>query len=72
MATSKRMMIAADMRMICKFTFQRGYFEVMDVEREFSAFDGTGWSLKGRIKQNARYSLANSHVRSGNDSILQF
>jgi hypothetical protein len=34
--------IAVDMRMICKFIFQRGKFEVIDVERrEFSAFDGT-------------------------------
>jgi hypothetical protein len=40
------------------------------VEREFSAFDGTGGSLKRRIKQNARYSLLNARVRSGNDSYL--
>jgi hypothetical protein len=58
MAMSRRLMIAADMRMICNLFFN---VVVMDVEREFSAFDGTGGSLKGRIKQNSRYSLANTH-----------
>jgi hypothetical protein len=64
-ATFKRLMIAVDMRMIWKFIFQRCNFEVVNMEREFSAFDGTGGSLKGRIKQNARYSLLNARVRSG-------
>jgi hypothetical protein len=63
-------MIAANMRMICKFILQRGDFEVMDVERELSAFDDTGGSLKGIINQNEGYSLANVRVRSVNDSYL--
>jgi hypothetical protein len=72
MAKSKRLMIAVDMRMIFKFTFQRGNFEVMNVERKFSAFDGTGGSLKGRFKQIARYSLANARVEAGTTVTLRF
>jgi hypothetical protein len=52
MTTSKRLIIAVDMRMICKFILQHGNFEVINIEREFSAFDGNGGSLKGKIKQN--------------------
>jgi hypothetical protein len=72
MATSKRLMIAAEMRMICKFIFQHGNFEVMNVEREFPAFDGTGGSLKARIKQNTRYSIANARVEAGTIVTLRF
>jgi hypothetical protein len=68
MATFKRLMIAVDMGMICKFIFHRGDFEVMDVEREFSAFEGTGAERKNQAEREIL--VANARVRSGSDSYL--
>jgi hypothetical protein len=65
-------MIAVDMKMTRKFFFQRGNFEVMNVEHEFSAFDGTSGALKGRLQQKARYLLANARIEAGTIVTLSF
>jgi hypothetical protein len=58
--------------MICKFILQRGNFEVINIEHELSAFDGNGGSLKGKIKQNTRYSLENARFEAGTILTLRF
>jgi hypothetical protein len=40
--------------------------------REFSAFDGNSGSLKGKIKQNTKYSLVNARVEAGTIVTLRF